>query len=639
MNLQKKMIKGALLGLFAGAVFVAPAFAANTYTINDAQEIGAFPSGYDVKQITFTLDANYTLTADIYPWGVPGDADGDGDPNASSTPTINDGVGVGAEEYLEIDLECGATDVSNCTPNVVVVFADNTLQVYNQLNAADLTPYVSFNVLADRYVLTITDLLGFKAALGIPTTAVNFGAFHFVASFTDNQEDDSVPDNFTCAAVHLDPPDLARCDLLLQKTASVSTVGPLAMPVGNEDSHDEVSDSHVDHDGNGDSDDSDSNDADLTCGCKGKVSQLTLKYNGTTPTTVSVDRIDPFGTNLLPATPILPGDVFTVNSSDFGPKGFKETLGIGIVITKNGGDPVQIHTSCSEPIGPGLVAGDFEVVSGTSKKLDKPLCPIVPDACPANQQVTYTYTLTNNGTALSNVVVTDNKMVDPVGGPISLAANATQVFTANACLYETTTNIASATSTLSNGQACASNESSVTVEMLVNPPPPGGCSNGDSDSDSGSDTNHNSDSDDSDADSGTTDCDGDDTVTPPPPPSPVYHGCGPEYWSEHKQHKSAWKVYSPDDRFDALFGVDSAGNKGLLKVLKEKELSGKGAASKDLQRHAAAALLNASNPDVQYFYTPGEVIAIVVDAYATRNFDAAKMTLKTQNELGCPFND
>jgi hypothetical protein len=263
--------------------------------------------------------------------------------------------------------------------------------------------------------------------------------------------------------------------------------------------------------------------------------------------------------------------------------------------------------------------------------------------CPANQQVTYTYTVTNNGTALSNVVVTDNKMIDPVGGPISLAANASQVFTADACLFETTTNIASATGTLGNGVACASNEPTVTVEMLVTPPPPGDCANGDSDSDSGGDGNHNSDSDDSDADSGTADCDGDDTVTPPPP-TPVYHGCGHDYWSSHHERKRddnrhGWKMHASSDRFDALFGVDSAGNKGLLKVLKEKNMTGNGAASKDLQRQAAAALLNASDPDVNYFYTPGEVVAIVVDAYATKNFDAAKLLLKTQNEMGCPFND
>ena len=75
-----------MLGLFASMATIAPAFAANTYTITDAQEISAFPSGYDIKEITFTLDANFNMTADIIPWGVPGDADGDGDPNSSSVP-------------------------------------------------------------------------------------------------------------------------------------------------------------------------------------------------------------------------------------------------------------------------------------------------------------------------------------------------------------------------------------------------------------------------------------------------------------------------------------------------------------------------------------------------------------------------
>lgn len=635
----RKLLTSSVLGLALGVSSTMPASAANTYTITDANEITAFPSGYDIKEITFTLDASYALTADIIPWGVPGDTDGDGDPNASSNPLIDDAPGVGLTEYLEIDMECGATDVSaGCTPNVVVIFNDNTLQVYNLLTAADLTPFVSFTVLTDRYVMKINDLLGFKAALGIPVTSVDFGAFHIVASFADNQEDDSVPDNFACAAVHLDPPPVAVCNLQLDKVASVSTVGPMMSPVGNEDNHDDSSDSHGDTNGNGDSDDSDSGDMDLTCGCKGKVSELTLRYIGTTPTTVSVDRIDPFGTNLLPPTAILPGDVFTVNASDFGPKGFKGTLGIGISITKNGADPVQIHTSCSQPIGPGLIAGDFEVVSGTSKKLSVPLCPIVPDACPANQQVTYTYTLTNNGTDLTGVMLTDNKMLDPVAGPLDLAANASQVFTVDACLYETTTNIASATGTLGNGEACVSNEASVTVEMLVNDPPSDGCNGGtDSDSDSGMDGNHNADSDDSDADSGATDCDGDDATVPPPPPE--YQGCGPDFWGDHKRHGRGWGMHSPDDRFDAVFGVDASGNKGFLKVLKEKKLDGKGAASKQLQREAAAAMLNASNPDVHYFYTPGEVVSIVVDAYATKNFDSATQLLRTQNNMGCPFSD
>lgn len=604
---MKSTIKSSVASVLALVVSMgmsAAALAGNVFSINDPQEIG-YNSGYDIKTITFTLGADYSLTADIVPFGTPGDTDGDLDPNASSDPLIIDEPGVGSAEYLEIDMECGATDVSlGCNPNVVVIYTGNTLTVYNLVNGTDLTPYVTFTVLTDRYVMKINDLLAFKAALGISTTAVNFGAFHFVASFADNQVDDSIPDNFACSAVHLDPPVVAKCDLQLTKTANVSTVGPLAAPVGNEENDDDSSDSHQDTNGNGDSDDSESGDASLTCGCKGKVSELTLQYNGTVAATVNVDRIDPFSTNLFPPTTIQPGQIFTVYGSSFGPGGFKGTLGVGIAITKDGGDPVEIHTSCSEPVGPGLVAGDFVVLSGKSKKLTVPLCDIAPVGCPANQQVTYTYTLTNNGTDLTGVMLTDNKIVAPVAGPISLAANTTQVFTVDACLYETTTNIASATGTMSDTLSCASNDASVTVEMLVPPPPVPHC---------------------------------DAPVTPPP--APEYHGCGIEYWSDSKMHKSAWGLRTPDDRFDAVFGVDSAGNKGLLKVLKEKDLDGKGAASKDFQRHAAAAMLNATNPDVHYFYTPGEVVSIVVNAYATKSFDAAKQLLKTQNDLGCPLGD
>lgn len=643
-NLRNYLISSlvgvAILGMCAAASAV------TSVTINDPQEITAFNSGYDVEKIVFTLHPDFSLTAEIFPYGVAADTDGDGDPNATSNPAILDEVGVGTREFVRIAMECGAEDTGgNCAPNVNFVYANNTLRVLpvdTSLNG-QLDPYVTFAVLQDRYVLTITDLDIFKTILGVPNSPVNFGAFSVVLSRADAQVDDLVPDSGNCEFVHLELPPPTVCNLALTKTASVSTVGPMSTPVGNEDNHDDSSgtpsDSHVDRNNSGDSDDSDSDssDASVTCGCKGKVSQLTLRYNGISPTTVKVDRIDPFGTTLYPSTAILPGDVFTVNGSNFGPKGFKGTLGVGISITEDGGNPVEIHTSCSQPVGPGLIAGNFEVVSGNSKKFSKPLCPVVPGTCPANQQVTYTYTVTNNGTDITDLLITDNKMVDPVGGPLDLTAGASQTFTADACLFETTTNVASASGLLSNGEACAANDASVTVEMLVNPPPPGGCTGTDSDSDSGLDGNANNDSDDSDADSGDQDCDGDDSNAIPPPPPPEYHGCTHDYWEAYKQHKSAWKVYSPDDRFDAIFGVDASGNKGLLKVLKQNA-DGRGAATKDLQRHAVAALLNASNPDVHYFYKPGEVIAIVVDAYNTKNYDNAKNLLKVQNETGCPFN-
>lgn len=614
-----------VLGVISWTFVSSTVFAANTYTISDPQEVSAIASGYDVKDITFTLNADWSMTAEIFPYGVAGDTDGDGDPNASTTPGIVDDPGVGPTEYLEIDMECGATDVSNgCVPNVIIIYTDNTLQVYNLLTAADLTPLVNFTVLNDRYVMTITDLLAFKTALGIPTTAVNFGAFNFVASFLDDQPDDLVPDTGNCEAVHLDPPVTATCDLQVTKTASVSTVGPLAAPVGNEREHD-------------DSDDIDSGDMYLTCGCKGKVDELVMQYNGGSVALISVDRTGPFGTNLFSGN-VAPGGLFTVAASDFGPRGFKGTLGVEITLTTDGANPVSIHTSCSEPIGPGLVVGDFTVISGGSKKLDVPLCEIAPVGCPANQQVTYTYVLTNNGTDLSDVLLVDDKMPDPIAGPMAMAGSTSQTYTRDACLYETTTNIATATGTLGDGETCSATPASVTVEMLVNPPPPGGCSGGDSDSDSGHDGNYSGDSDDSDADSGTTDCDGDSDFVPPPIP-PEYHGCGPDYWSDHKKRHHRWGLNKPDDRFDAVFGVDASGNKGLHKVLKEKNLYGKGAASKQLQRQAAAAMLNATNPDVNYFYTPGEIIAIVNDAYANKTFDDATRLLKMQNELGCPLAD
>ena len=41
-------------------------------------------------------------------------------------------------------------------------------------------------------------------------------------------------------------------------------------------------------------------------------------------------------------------------------------MGPFIEIWVNGVLATSIHTSCSEPIGPGLVSGDFEVVDGES---------------------------------------------------------------------------------------------------------------------------------------------------------------------------------------------------------------------------------------------------------------------------------
>lgn len=620
-----KIIQSICTALFGASMFLGAAgvaSATNTHTIYDPQEIAGFNSGYDVREVTFTLNADFSLVADIYTYGVPGDADGDGDPNASSNPNITDDPGVGLTEILQILMECGATDpAAACVPNVRFIYRNNALTVL-AVNGADLSPYVTFDVLLDRYVLTITDLMAFKTALGISTTTVNFGAFSFVASIDDQEVDDKVPDTGACEFVSLDPPEVARCDLQLTKVASVATVGPIMNPAGNEDDRDHDHHSWEPHHAGCPTDDPYES---VTCGCKGKVTELTLMYTGPGLVNVDVNRVGPFATDLFDGM-VQNGAPFTVTGSDFGPKGFKGTLGVAISLAVDGQEPVEIHTSCSEPIGEGMVVGDFIVLSGNSRKLSVPLCSLVSEACPSNQQVTYTYSITNNGTDVTGLTVTDDKMLEAVGGPVDLAANSAVMFQQDACLYETTTNVAQAEAMLGNGEVCLSNTASVTVELL--PPPDDNPCNGYGDS--GYDHDHSGDSDDSDSGSTSTEC-GDDGAPPADPDS--YEGCRPSFW---KHHHREWSAYSPGDRYDAIFGVDASGNKSLMRSLKGH---GKRASSKALGREAVAALLNAANSSVNYLFTPGEVVEIVVDAYESRDFDTAMNILREQNEKGCPLSN
>ena len=120
---------------------------------------------------------------------------------------------------------------------------------------------------------------------------------------------------------------------------------------------------------------------------------------------------------------------------------------------------------------------------------------------------------------------------------------------------------------------------------------------------------------------------------PPPPPPPGDEGCTPGYWKQ-PHHLDSWEAtgFAPGDSFDVVMGVDSSFDT-LLDGVKAK-----GGGENALARHAVAALLNASNPDVAYGYTTGEVIALVQDAYATGDFESAKDLLEAENEAGCPLN-
>ncbi|KAF0193129.1 MAG: hypothetical protein FD165_232 [Gammaproteobacteria bacterium] len=106
------------------------------------------------------------------------------------------------------------------------------------------------------------------------------------------------------------------------------------------------------------------------CGpCNGKVSMLTLQYTGSTPNALVQVYPKRSLTPVFSGT-VQPNEMFTFNGNDkFG------TLGTDITIKVNGVVNASIHTSCSQPIGPGLVSGDFLVVAGSSRN-GGALCPI-----------------------------------------------------------------------------------------------------------------------------------------------------------------------------------------------------------------------------------------------------------------------
>lgn len=93
---------------------------------------------------------------------------------------------------------------------------------------------------------------------------------------------------------------------------------------------------------------------------EGKVTQLTLQYNGDVAANITVDQKKEgivFNEN------VDIGAQFTIIGTDN-----HGTLGTEISIYKDGIFNTKIHTSCSKPIGPGLVSGDFEVIKGYSRK-------------------------------------------------------------------------------------------------------------------------------------------------------------------------------------------------------------------------------------------------------------------------------
>lgn len=121
----------------------------------------------------------------------------------------------------------------------------------------------------------------------------------------------------------------------------------------------------------------------------------------------------------------------------------------------------------------------------------------------------------------------------------------------------------------------------------------------------------------------------------PPPPPPGDEGCTPGFWKQ-SQHFDSWVGYGRNQKFETVFAVNVPGDPTLLEALKAQ-----GGGINALERHAVAALLNASSPDVDYPRTAAQVKAKVKSAIESGDparIERTKDRLEGFNELGCPLS-
>ena len=124
------------------------------------------------------------------------------------------------------------------------------------------------------------------------------------------------------------------------------------------------------------------------------------------------------------------------------------------------------------------------------------------------------------------------------------------------------------------------------------------------------------------------------TFTNAPPPPPPGDGCTPGFW---KNSPGSWPPtgYLPNQNFDAVFGVTAFGPHVTL--IAAAGLGSGGANA--LARHAVAALLNSSHPDLTYEMDAAAVIAAVQGAFASGSFETVKNQLAALNERSCPLDN
>ena len=110
-----------------------------------------------------------------------------------------------------------------------------------------------------------------------------------------------------------------------------------------------------------------------------------------------------------------------------------------------------------------------------------------------------------------------------------------------------------------------------------------------------------------------------------------FQGCTPGYWKQ-SHHFDSWVGYSTSDMYNSIFGVP------YVKTLLQALSAGGDRGQQALGRHAAAALLNSTNEDVNYYYSTAEILAMVQQAYSSGQYESVKNALAKQNEAGCPLN-
>jgi len=125
-------------------------------------------------------------------------------------------------------------------------------------------------------------------------------------------------------------------------------------------------------------------------------------------------------------------------------------------------------------------------------------------------------------------------------------------------------------------------------------------------------------------------------------------GCTPGYWKNNAKNweASAWVGYAPGDSFEAIFGVDVTlrgnGKATYPTPTLLEALDANGGGINALARHAVAALLNISNPDIGYgIGSTAALITMVHDAIVSGDesqIDALHILLAGYNEAGCPIN-